>query len=429
MASVALVQNFPYDAAFGGDGTYIQSIAQYLQQSGHSVHGLTADLTRGRTSPIYKSVFPVERFASWRARKAVRLGKRTFLNLDPAQIKTLAIRSRRALGLRVDAGETRLDNGVLQEASWVLEQLQRLRPGAVILCFGAIHYAPHLVDIDAKMLALPGPIPGPGRWLRTAFAAPSQDGEASPADNRGELSAAETRLAASLSCADLTGFNNADELAYASRQLNIKETILVGMGFPGQVIFPQSEEPVVLFVGNATGPNRSAISWFLSRIWPAVHTSCPGAELRIVGKAAFTVEAGQDPSVMCVGPVPDLAAEYRRAQLVIAPLDEGTSGVKVKVAEAMSYGRPLVTTSIGVDPADREQLESAAFVTDDPDDFAEAVITLLTNADIRHEKSRGADAVFRNCFSYEATYRQLSEWLAQATAKVSKPEIATVQGR
>jgi glycosyltransferase involved in cell wall biosynthesis len=97
--------------------------------------------------------------------------------------------------------------------------------------------------------------------------------------------------------------------------------------------------------------------------------------------------------------------------VVVAPLVTGTAGVKVKVAEAMSYGRPLVTTSLGVDGGDIGQLDGGAIVADDPDAFARGVIALLSDSQFRRKKSAGAARVFERHFSNDACYGEFSTWI------------------
>jgi hypothetical protein len=45
---------------------------------------------------------------------------------------------------------------------------------------------------------------------------------------------------------------------------------LCGHGIRGRPNSPESEEPVVLFVGNATEANLAALSWFISDVWPSI---------------------------------------------------------------------------------------------------------------------------------------------------------------
>ena len=72
MVTIAFIQSYPYDADLGGDAAYIQAFAQYLSRGGHEVHGLVSDITRGRTSPIYRSAYSIENFRTWQVRNSVQ---------------------------------------------------------------------------------------------------------------------------------------------------------------------------------------------------------------------------------------------------------------------------------------------------------------------------------------------------------------------
>jgi glycosyltransferase involved in cell wall biosynthesis len=400
VAKIVIIQTYPYDAEAGGDGAYIQSFAQYLLQLGHEIHGLVTDTTRNRTSPIYKSFYRVDKFKSWRVRNTLRINRRAFVDYRLSRIPIRLLEKLRWRGRTIETG---IHEWATQEANWTIKQLEKLRPEAVILCFDAVHIAASLRPFCPSILALPGPIPG--RDLRKR-----------PADQNGLLPV-QAELAAVLAHAHCVGLNNHDDLSYAIKCLKVKRAIVVGMGFPSQAGLPESSEPIILFVGNATPPNLDGIRWFLDRVWPTIRASCPNAKFRIVGRAASGSEAGRELGVDRVGPVDDLAPEYGRAQVVIAPLVSGTAGVKVKVAEAMSYGRPMVSTSIGVDGGDPDQLDPAAFIADDPGDFARGVIMLLNDPNLRREKSLGAKKVFDNCFSYNSCYSELAKWIDQALPK------------
>jgi glycosyltransferase involved in cell wall biosynthesis len=90
------------------------------------------------------------------------------------------------------------------------------------------------------------------------------------------------------------------------------------------------------------------------------------------------------------------------------------TGVKTKVAEAISFGCPIVTTSLGADAADRHQIDQAGYVCDDPEIFAQHVSALLTNDDLWRAKQDGTRAVFDRVYSRRAAYGELAPLLSQA---------------
>lgn len=401
MATIALVQSHPYDADLGGDAAYIQAFAQYLAQAGHEVCGLVSDITRGRTSPVYHSAYAIEQFRSWQVRGAARLGTKTFVGLPTGVLRKFSMLP------GAKRSKPAIDRWAPREAAWVNDNLSTLRPNATVLVHEAVHFSPFLADAGA-IFALVGHIP----TRRNLLDANHCNGEAKEGHKNGSmLSNDEKMLAASLASTDGIGFNSRDDIAYAGEHFVDKAALFVGMGYPDAAPYPDSDEPIVLFVGNATSANRLALSWFLNSVWPTVVAAHPAARFRVVGRVASIDDSQVGKSVECVGPVRDLASEYRRAQVVVAPLVSGTAGVKIKVAEAMSHSRPLVTTSIGVDSRDMHQLDDGAIVADEPADFARGVIAILTDGELRKMKSVGAIMTFKKHFSYSACYGEFSTWL------------------
>ena len=89
------------------------------------------------------------------------------------------------------------------------------------------------------------------------------------------------------------------------------------------------------------------------------------------------VAALKSPGVQTVGWVPDLAPEYERARVVIAPLRFG-AGVKGKVAEAIEHAVPVVGTSMALEGMDLEH-GADVLCADTAEEFADAVVRLLTD--------------------------------------------------
>jgi glycosyltransferase involved in cell wall biosynthesis len=407
MTKVAIVQSHPYDGFFGGDGAYLQSLAQGLSMAGHEVHGLITNIVRGRGNPIYRSVYPIERYPSWHVKGAWRIGRRTFVALNPNYPKAVLRSALKQMNVQpAPSLPAPLNEAHPDEEKWVLREIERQRINTAILCFGAVHFAPFIARHHVRVFALPG-------FLGTrSLINKKGDGGWAVINDEGDGTQLDAQLSKSLQSADCTGFNNLEDMAYAAHHFGIKPVMLVGMGFGCQANNAESGDPIVLFVGNNTPANRQAISWMISDIWPIVKSRCPEASLRIVGRIAIAKEAtAADDSVKQIGPVRDLSSEYFRAQLVVAPLRSGSAGLKTKVAEAMSFGRPLVTTSVGVDFGNKQQLDDGAIVADGAADFAHAVVSLLSNRELRRRKSEGARSVFEKNFSYTAAYAGLLEWL------------------
>ncbi len=153
----------------------------------------------------------------------------------------------------------------------------------------------------------------------------------------------------------------------------------------------QRERPpqrnVVAFIANfAYAPNIDGALHLLHRIFPRVRARVPGTQLLLVGNAppAEVVEAARvTPGVVVTGRVPDVEPYLAAATLIVCPLRIG-GGVKVKVLEALSRGKAIVTTSVGAQglgPRAAEAME----IHDRPSAFVDAVVRLL-----RRPRRRGA---------------------------------------
>lgn len=113
-------------------------------------------------------------------------------------------------------------------------------------------------------------------------------------------------------------------------------------------------EPLSLFhIGSMDWlPNSEGVHWLLDEVWPLIHKELPSLHLYLAGRKmpADLMERHQD-GVTVVGEV-DNAADFISSKSVnIVPLLSG-SGMRVKIIEAMSLGKTVVSTSIGAQGID-----------------------------------------------------------------------------
>lgn len=145
----------------------------------------------------------------------------------------------------------------------------------------------------------------------------------------------------------------------------------------------------VLVVASGSLHNVDGVRWLVQKVWPEVASAVPGARLRVVGTVCSQISPS--PGVDLVGEVADLRGEYTRSALVVVPLRVG-SGLKVKLAEAISYGRAIVATTVGIEGL--PELPDAPFlVADSAEAFASCVQRLLTDRKERRRLEGAATAV------------------------------------
>ena len=66
-------------------------------------------------------------------------------------------------------------------------------------------------------------------------------------------------------------------------------------------------------------------------------------------------------------------------RVMVAPLLTG-SGIRIKILEAMALGRPVVTSSVGIEGIPAED-NKELMLANDPDLFRNQLVKILTNSD------------------------------------------------
>jgi len=144
--------------------------------------------------------------------------------------------------------------------------------------------------------------------------------------------------------------------------------------------FGRDEYPIVFTGAMDYWPNIDAVSWFASEILPRVHEQRPDLRFIIVGmNPTSTVAAlASIPAVTVTGRVEDIRPYLQHAGVVVAPL-RVARGIQNKILEAMSMGRPVVTT-----PAAARSIRASAGVDFEvalePEEFARKVLALAGTA-------------------------------------------------
>lgn len=129
-----------------------------------------------------------------------------------------------------------------------------------------------------------------------------------------------------------------------------------------------------------TRANIDGLLWFHQEIWPMIMQRCPDMRLTVIGSGDDNPQVAsvkQDSTVKLAGRVDDLQPFYADAGVAICPLRLG-SGTRLKILEAMSFGNPVVSTSIGCEGISVKDGETIV-VRDRPEEFANAIIELCSD--------------------------------------------------
>ena len=159
-------------------------------------------------------------------------------------------------------------------------------------------------------------------------------------------------------------------------------------------------------------PNQQAVTWILDELWPRVIAQLPDARLAIAGRSTpdWLQRRALDPSVELLGEIADAAAFIRSVSVFIAPLFAG-GGMRIKVLDAMSLGKPVVATALGAGGID-VQAGRDVLLAEDAISFADAIVRLLREPDTAAKLGAAARANVAARYDNDALARGLLQFYA-----------------
>jgi sugar transferase (PEP-CTERM/EpsH1 system associated) len=159
----------------------------------------------------------------------------------------------------------------------------------------------------------------------------------------------------------------------------------------------------LIFAGGMTWyPNRDAMIWFVQEIYPLIKKQVTEVEMILIGRVPpqeVLDSASSDPSIRVMGYVDDVRNHLARAAVYVVPIRVG-GGTRLKILDAMSAGKAIVSTSVGcegITVTDRENI----YVADDPSDFANKVCALLRDANTRDYLGKNARRFVEENYSWK----------------------------
>jgi len=145
-------------------------------------------------------------------------------------------------------------------------------------------------------------------------------------------------------------------------------------------------------------PNYEAMLWFLRQVYPLIQGQIANIHLTITGNHANRPLPPTD-SVTLTGFVDDVRPLIARSWASIVPLHTG-GGTRLKILEAMALGTPVVATSKGAEGLDVEA-DKHLLIADTPEGFAQKVIRLLQEPELREHLANNAYRLVREKYDWK----------------------------
>jgi sugar transferase (PEP-CTERM/EpsH1 system associated) len=162
-------------------------------------------------------------------------------------------------------------------------------------------------------------------------------------------------------------------------------------------------------------PNEDAILYFVDAILPLIKQEYPDVSLEVVGRSPsrkLQALAEREKSLHLTGWVDDIRPFVARAAVCIVPLRIG-GGTRLKIFEAMAMSKAVVSTSVGAEGLPVRSGENI-LLADTPQDFAQAVLSLLNDPDQCQRLGIAARTLVEENYSW----RKIAESFASVLAGV-----------
>lgn len=190
--------------------------------------------------------------------------------------------------------------------------------------------------------------------------------------------------------------------------LSIRKTLqvqIIQLGFPKkQKISDLDLQRDLFYIGAFDwAPNVEGMDWFVEKVFPIIKKKQPGITLHIAGKNLDKGKYIQHKGINNYGEIKDKTAFFNAHGIMILPLFSG-SGLRIKLIEALFYGKAIVATNkaaegIAIEPG------ITAFLSDETEEFVNNVLKLYEDETLFIEMGKQASQFAEKHF-YEAEIQE-----------------------
>jgi len=169
----------------------------------------------------------------------------------------------------------------------------------------------------------------------------------------------------------------------------------------------------LLFLGTLSyQPNIDAVEYLVRDILPALRKSWQGTiQLCVAGRqpSQRVLALHQPPDIVVEADVQDVKEAYAKSDIVLVPIRSG-GGTRIKILEALSLGRPIVSTSIGAEGLDLRD-DKDILIANTPAEFAKACVRVARDEAFANNLVNGGRQRFIELYSDDIVCKRLRETL------------------
>ena len=171
-------------------------------------------------------------------------------------------------------------------------------------------------------------------------------------------------------------------------------------------------------------PNEDGMTYFCREILPRVRQLEPEATLSIIGRAPTPAvkRLADEHGIEVTGRVDDVRPHVARGAVYIVPLRIG-GGTRLKIFEAMSMGKAVVSTTVGAEGLPVTP-GCDIVIADEPARFAQSVVHLIRDTAARRHIEVAARQIVVERYDWSAIALDVEEALSQAAHGNPMPQRA-----
>lgn len=165
------------------------------------------------------------------------------------------------------------------------------------------------------------------------------------------------------------------------------------------------------------GPNEDAARYCADEIFPLVRAKVPDAEFWVVGAdpGPGVLGLGGRNGIHVTGKVDDIRPHMQAAGVCVCPIRYG-AGIKNKVLAAMAMGKPVVSTSVGLEGIEARPGHHV-LRADTPREFADEVVRVLTSEGLARRLGESGYRLVKEGYSWTAMAASLDRTLRTVSAR------------
>lgn len=172
---------------------------------------------------------------------------------------------------------------------------------------------------------------------------------------------------------------------------------------------PDPGGKTLLFCGSLDMyPNIDAMQYFFDDIWHKLRGQLNDVEIYVVGRNPpyWLRQFGiRDRRIHVTGFVDDVRPYFEKATVFVCPVRDG-GGTRLKILDSLAMGVPVIGTSFACSGLALQHEKNVVFA-DSPDEFAAAVVRLLSDETLRNSLARSGKEVVERFYSWEVIGKRL----------------------